>query len=495
MVHVDWEMGHQWSRDCGRVGRLRDGDARGIKDAHCSRKVVLCEQRDLLSVVGLGCGVVEVFDGRPLASLCTVGEGLERGLDVAVPVREANDGVDECAEVGGEAAVEEGVVELCEEGCARWRRDGDEGTKGMVEVGEGGLGIGQCGCFGGIDQPADVLEDGRHVVLGQCVFEGEGKRRASGAGLLVCGCGGVALAQVHLHGMQDGRVVAEAGGEGKGVAAGKRAGRGQGGLAVVVGLGGAILGGGRAGLGDGAAGALLWVSGVRAEREATHGVALVELAPGVELGAAWAGACAAPGGAGAGGEDIAECAGLSDGAGCVEEKVVRDLGEHRRAQRWNCSRVYYIHPSGKTGSAPSDDVSRQSPVRTSRHVCASAAALPPSTGPPNATSRARSARTTTPSPSHDTTRATVRHCPGVFVAALIPSACTESAAATPSPSVSPCTRPPPRPRPAPRSSPWRAWPTPWPRSPRCLSPRPSACPRTPHASCVSSFPSAALPRR
>lgn len=70
----------------------------------------------------------------------------------------------------------------------------------------------------------------------------------------------------------------------------------------------------------------------------THGVALVEFATGVELGAAWAcaGACAAPGRARAWLEDIPERPGLvlydGDGTGGVQEEVVRDLWEHGRVR-------------------------------------------------------------------------------------------------------------------------------------------------------------------
>ena len=142
----------------------------------------------------------------------------------------------------------------------------------MVKVEEGRLGVRQRRFLGGINQPADVLQDGRRV-LG--VFEREGKRGPRGDGtwflfgsdiglvIFVCG-GGVTFAQLHLDSVQDtgpnGVVVI---GERKGMAACKcaacRAGGDKGWLdffLVVVCFGGAVLGRRGVGLGDGTTGAL-----------------------------------------------------------------------------------------------------------------------------------------------------------------------------------------------------------------------------------------------
>lgn len=115
------------------------------------------------------------------------------------------------------------------------------------------------------------------------------------------------------------------------------------------------------------------VSSVHVADYDTYGVALVELAPGVELGAAWtcAGPCAAPRGTSAcrtGLERISECTGLAlcecDYTRGVQDEVVRDFWKHRRDYKLV---VYYggrhdenegrkqsdsraIKDSGKTGS-------------------------------------------------------------------------------------------------------------------------------------------------
>jgi len=102
------------------------------------------------------------------------------------------------------------------------------------------MGVGQQRFIGGIDQPADVLENGRGVLFGQGVVEGEGKRGPRGDGtwflfwgdlcLVVFGWrgGGMAFTQLHLYGVEDTGaemvVVAETSREGKGMAACKRAG-------------------------------------------------------------------------------------------------------------------------------------------------------------------------------------------------------------------------------------------------------------------------------
>jgi hypothetical protein len=183
VVNVDREIRSQRFRGCGRVGRRqRHGGTSGIKDAHGSGEIVLCEERHLVRLVDVGflaCNVVEVPDGSQVASLGTVREHLERPLDFAVPVCEPYNCVDECTEVGRYAALEEGIVELCDEGGAGCRSEGNEGAEGMVEVKDGRLGVRQRRFLGGVNQPADVLQDGRRV-LG--VFEGEGKRGPRGDG-------------------------------------------------------------------------------------------------------------------------------------------------------------------------------------------------------------------------------------------------------------------------------------------------------------------------
>lgn len=97
-----------------------------------------------MSLIDLGFlagSIIEVPDGNQFTSLCTIGQQLERFLYLAIPVCEANEGVDKRTEVGGQTAEGNGIIERYEERCAGWGSDGNESAKGMIKIEEGGISV------------------------------------------------------------------------------------------------------------------------------------------------------------------------------------------------------------------------------------------------------------------------------------------------------------------------------------------------------------------